>query len=73
MKTRFAALSYLLIYGLAASVGAAEHAAAPIETPSQKQMTAQERARLHQRDMRHCLDKKSNSEIHRCAVKQRKR
>lgn len=73
MRAQFAVLSCLLIYGLAVSVGAAEPAAAPNETPSQKQMTTQERARLHQRDMRHCLDKKSNNEIHRCAVKQRKR
>ena len=71
MKTRFVPLLILLFSGLAAAAAPAEPAA-PNESQPPKQMTAQDRARLHQRDMRHCLDKKTNREIHRCTVKQRK-
>ena len=82
MKTRFVPLLILLFSGLAdrshsgsgprSAAAAPAEPAAPNESQPPKQMTAQDRARLHQRDMRHCLDKKTNREIHRCTVKQRK-
>lgn len=63
----------LIFPATAFAAGSAEPTTAHNETTSQKPVTAQERARMHQRDLRHCLDKKNNREIHRCAVKQRKR
>ncbi|NWG39861.1 MAG: hypothetical protein HXY27_07840 [Hydrogenophilaceae bacterium] len=65
MKTLIIALSLLCMPAIAVS------GAQPMTEPAsqaQDQMSAQQRARLKQRDMRHCLEKKSNRDIHRCAV-----
>jgi hypothetical protein len=71
MKTWIIALSLLCMPAFAASDGA--QPAAESATQAQNQMSAKERARLKQRDMRHCLEKKTNREIHRCAVGKNKR
>ncbi len=69
MKTWFIALPLVF----AANAALAADQTEPAASQSQQKMTAQEKARMHQRDMRHCLDKKTNREIHRCTVKKNKR
>lgn len=70
MKTWLTALPLLCMSPFAL---ADEPPAPPEIVQAQKQMTAQEKARLKQRDMRPCLDKKSNKDIHRCAAGKHKR
>jgi hypothetical protein len=80
MKTWFIALPFLFAANIAlAADPEPAPAATPMETDkaqtapqAQKKMTARDRARLHQRDMRHCLDKKTNKEVHRCAIRKRR-
>jgi hypothetical protein len=71
MKTWIIALSLLCMPAFALADEA--QPAAETASQAQKQMSAREKARLKQRDMRHCLEKKSNIEIHRCAVRKGKR
>lgn len=73
MKTWLIALPLLCMSPYALADEMAPPAAAETAPQAQKKMTAQEKARLHQRDMRHCLEKKTNREIHRCAVRKNKR
>jgi hypothetical protein len=73
MKTWMIALPLLCMTPYALADDMAPPAVAETTTQTQKPMTAQEKARLKQRDMRHCLEKKTNREIHRCAVGKNKR
>lgn len=73
MKTWYFALPVLCSACLVQAADPAGPAAAQAASQARQQMTAQERARQHQRDMRYCLDNKSNKAIHRCAVKRNKR
>lgn len=73
MKSWILVLPLLCLTPFALADDPAQHAAAETASQTQKTMTAQEKARLKQRDMRHCLDKKSNREIHRCVAARNKR
>jgi uncharacterized membrane protein YgcG len=73
MKSWILVLPLLCLTPFVLADDPAQPAAAEASSQTQKTMTAQEKARLKQRDMRHCLEKKTNREIHRCTVKQRRR
>lgn len=72
MKSWILVLPLLCLTPFALADDPAQPAASEAASQTQKTMTAQEKARLKQRDMRHCLEKKTNREIHRCTVKRSK-
>jgi uncharacterized membrane protein YgcG len=72
MKSWILVLPLLCLTPFALADDPAQPAASEAAPQTQKTMAAQEKARLKQRDMRHCLEKKSNREIHRCTVKRSK-
>lgn len=73
MKSWILVLPLLCLTPFVLADDPAQPAAAETSSQTQKTMTAKEKARLKQRDMRHCLDKKSNREIHRCVAARNKR
>ncbi len=73
MKSWILVLPLLCLTPFALADDPAQPAASEAASQTQKTMTAQEKARLKQRDMRHCLEKKTNREIHRCTAGKNKR
>jgi hypothetical protein len=82
MKNGLISLSLLCATSLAMAQGAGQQAAEQAGTQTQEQTQAQskvkEQATRKERprqggDIRQCLDRKNNMEIHRCAEKQRRK
>jgi hypothetical protein len=82
MKIGLISLSLLCATSLAMAQGAEQQAAEPAATQTQEQAQtrsqAKDQATRKERprqggDIRQCLDRKSNKEIHRCAEKQRRK
>lgn len=82
MKIGLISLSLLCATSLAMAQGVEQKAAEPATTQTEEQTQAQSqmkeqatrKARPSQGgDIRQCLDRKTNKEIHRCAEKQRRK